>query len=148
MYRQTNLSLHLSDVKKSRVTQGIENRSRQQYPPYSVSISVDMIRSSADVELLNSQNDATANTFSQLNMDAGADSICEVDMKAITHLNLRYVPRYKKGYLQHSPIGKISALENVPNLRFLDLSGNIIRKMENIHMLRNLRILNLAENQM
>ena len=106
-----------------------------------------MIRSSADVELLNSQNDATANTFSQLNMDAGADSICKIDMKAITHVNLRYVPRYKKGYLQHSPIGKISALENVPNLRFLDLSGNIIRKMENIHMLRNLRILNLAENQ-
>ena len=140
-------SLHFSDVQKSRIIQGNENRTQQQHPSYSVSISVDMIRNSADVELLNSQNDAMANNFSQSNMDAGADSICKMDMKAITHVNLRYVPRYKKGYLQHSPIGKISALENVPNLRFLDLSGNIIRKMENIHMLRNLRILNLAENQ-
>ena len=142
-------NLHLSEAQEGQQTKENKNRTQQQqqHPSYAVSISVDMIRNSADVELLNSQNDATVNNFSPLDTGDGADSICKIDMKAITHVNLRYVPRYKKGYLQHPPIGKISALENVPNLRFLDLSGNIIRKMENIHTLRNLRILNLAENQ-
>ena len=113
------------------------NRPIQQ-PSYAVSITLEMIENASDNELLNANNNNNNNNN-------------KTSLNTLTHLNLRYVPMQIKNRnsskTSQIPIGKINAMENVPNLRFLDLSGNIICKMENLHALHHLRILNLAENK-